>query len=326
MEMICKKLTVIILAVAMMIAFMPALPFVETAYGDIAPSSIDIMVGGASLSPGKYALTDDQGNVTTSGATASNYNVYYHKDAAGNYVLELRNANIKGVYSTNNPYGAGIYFSHDNLDLTITLTGTNTVTGASGGLGSAAIFNGNSNFFATTNQYSSDLTINGTGSLTSSAPNMTGAYDCGIFSIGALNIGESAKVTGVGGNLTSGAIVMAFSLGLCSYTGDINVSGASDVSGIAGTAVSDGECKSIGMWGNGNIAVTDSAKVTGVGKQTTGSKTDTVGRASFGIYSDGSISTGKLAGLNCYSMATDNSFGLGTEGGTVWYATRQVDR
>ena len=135
-----------------------------------------------------YAKTDDNGKVTTEGATASDYNIKWDGTT-----LTLKDAKII-VDNPQNPQSYGIEYS-GNSAITIQLEGENTVTGYRGIETSAAVtisggtlnVNGNSHaIYAGGNIEISDATV---------IAKSTGDYTSGIYTSGGDIIINSGEVT-----------------------------------------------------------------------------------------------------------------------------------
>ena len=130
----------------------------------LAAGSNTVYVGGVALTGSSenivYATTNENGEVTTEGATTDNYNIKWDGST-----LTLRGATIKNeLYADQDPLiyitGAaiGVFNQSGDANLTITLEGTNTIKDVSYGICVLAPSNG-----------SAKLTITGSGSLDVSA-------------------------------------------------------------------------------------------------------------------------------------------------------------
>ena len=120
-----KRLTAILLCLCMALTLLPA-----TAW---AADGETIHVGGVTLTGGAdtpaYAKTDNSGNVTVESASEDAYNIKWDGTT-----LTLDNANISGGHEFSGPWGSGsaaIYYSGGS-DISLILTGENTVTGPNG--------------------------------------------------------------------------------------------------------------------------------------------------------------------------------------------------
>ena len=86
----------------------------------------DIFVGGVGLTSTEatptYAKTDENGTVSTEGATADNYNIKWDGETL----------TLKGATITQGALGGAAIWYYRGSDLNIALVGTNTVTGPSG--------------------------------------------------------------------------------------------------------------------------------------------------------------------------------------------------
>ncbi len=120
-----------------------------------------VYVGGVALAGSKsnpaYATTDESGNVSTTGATADNYNIMWDGST-----LTLNGAKIKGDTSSESFYmTVGIYVFDDsgNVSLKIALEGVNEIFESSHGIWV---------YSSSTNAGNATLTITGSGSLNAS--------------------------------------------------------------------------------------------------------------------------------------------------------------
>ena len=118
-------------------------------------------MGGVALAGSKsnpaYATTDESGNVSTTGATADNYNIMWDGST-----LTLNGAKIKGDTSSESFYmTVGIYVFDDsgNVSLKIALEGVNEIFESSHGIWV---------YSSSTNAGNATLTITGSGSLNAS--------------------------------------------------------------------------------------------------------------------------------------------------------------
>ena len=180
-----KRLTAILLCLCMALTLLPA-----TAW---AADGETIHVGGVTLTGSAdtpaYAKTDNSGNVTFESASEDDYNIKWDGTT-----LTLDNANISGGYGFSGSWDSGsaaIYYSGGS-DISLILTGENTVTGPNG--------DNNASFgiYAYGDSKNSiDLTISGSGSLTATGGDMV-SESYGIFTDNL--IVQSGTVNAAGGN------------------------------------------------------------------------------------------------------------------------------
>lgn len=234
-----------------------------------AANPTTLTVGGTNVLDGSYWKTNADGTLTTDGASAEDYNVYYD----GNGVLTLNNANITGTSSTD--YGAAIYAAGD---LTIELEGSSNAKGVvpSSDMPFSGLY------------VSGTLTIRGEGSLTVNAAENTNSSkpNYGIYALTYIQNG---------GSITSQSGTGAISRGVYAFSGmTVNGGSLTATGGIAtgDTTTSD----SSGICATGTITV-GSATVTAAG----GSGTN-----SYGIYSSCN-STNSLTVTGGNVTATGNS-------------------
>ena len=182
-----KRLTAILLCLCMALTLLPA-----TAW---AADGETIHVGGVTLTGSAdtpaYAKTDNSGNVTVESAREDDYNLKWDGTT-----LTLDNANISGGHEFSGPWDSGsaaIYYSGGS-DISLILTGENTVTGPNGD----DINNASFGIYAYGDSKNSiDLTISGSGSLTVTGGNMV-SESYGIFTDNL--IVQSGTVNAAGGN------------------------------------------------------------------------------------------------------------------------------
>ena len=209
--------------------------------GDPGPDDSNIYVGGVGLTGDKdttaYALTNESGAVTTTGATADNYNIMWDGET-----LTLKGATItQGSYE-----GAAIYCGED-AGINLVLVGDSTVTGPSGdtsngiytrgeltisGDGTLDVSGGGISLFVTGDLTISDGTVTATGGEVSA----NGAYSYGIFTPCDITI-SGGTVTAEGGTASTTGADYAESFGI--YVHDLTVSGGS-VNATGGTASATG--------------------------------------------------------------------------------------
>lgn len=180
-----KRLTAILLCLCMALTLLPA-----TAW---AADGETIHVGGVTLTGSAdtpaYAKTDNSGNVTVESAREDDYNLKWDGTT-----LTLDNANISGGHEFSGPWDSGsaaIYYSGGS-DISLILTGENTVTGPNG--------DNNASFgiYACGDSGNIiDFTISGSGSLTVTGGDMV-SESYGIFTDNL--IVQSGTVNAAGGN------------------------------------------------------------------------------------------------------------------------------
>lgn len=180
-----KRLTAILLCLCMALTLLPA-----TAW---AADGETIHVGGVTLTGSAdtpaYAKTDNSGNVTVESAREDDYNLKWDGTT-----LTLDNANISGGYGFSGSWDSGsaaIYYSGGS-DISLILTGENTVTGPNG--------DNNASFgiYACGDSGNIiDFTISGSGSLTATGGDMV-SESYGIFTDNL--IVQSGTVNAAGGN------------------------------------------------------------------------------------------------------------------------------
>lgn len=210
-----KRLTAILLCLCMALTLLPA-----TAW---AADGETIHVGGVTLTGSAdtpaYAKTDNSGNVTFESASEDDYNIKWDGTT-----LTLDNANISGGYGFSGSWDSGsaaIYYSGGS-DISLILTGENTVTGPNG--------DNNASFgiYAYGDSKNSiDLTISGSGSLTATGGDMV-SESYGIFTDNL--IVQSGTVNAAGGNTVSN------SYGIYAYI-DLTISG--------GTVTAEGSTQAV---------------------------------------------------------------------------------
>ena len=180
-----KRLTAILLCLCMALTLLPA-----TAW---AADGETIHVGGVTLTGSAdtpaYAKTDNSGNVTVESAREDDYNLKWDGTT-----LTLDNADISGGHEFSGPWDSGsaaIYYSGGS-DISLILTGENTVTGPNG--------DNNASFgiYACGDSGNIiDFTISGSGSLTATGGDMV-SESYGIFTDNL--IVQSGTVNAAGGN------------------------------------------------------------------------------------------------------------------------------
>ena len=209
--------------------------------GDPGPDDPNIYVGGVRLTGDKdttaYALTNESGAVTTTGATADNYNIKWDGET-----LTLKGATItQGSYK-----GAAIYCGED-AGIHLVLVGDSTVTVPGGdasrgiytggeltisGDGTLDVSGGGISLFV-----NGDLTISdGTVTATGGGVSANDAYSYGIFTPHDITI-SGGTVTAEGGTASTTGTGYAESFGIS--VRDLTVSGGS-VNATGGTASATG--------------------------------------------------------------------------------------
>ena len=237
--------------------------------GDPGPDDPNLYVGGVGLTGDKdtpaYALTNG-GTVTKDGATADNYNIKWDGET-----LTLKNAAIRGGHQFRPGESAAIYYSGQD-DITLKLSGNNTVTGPGGGDTevSCGVYAG------------SDLTISGDGTLNVSGGEVSAndAYSYGIFTPCDITI-SGGTVTAEGGIASTTGADYAESFGI--FADNVTISGGTvnAVGGTASAAVSKSDACSYGIYAD-NVTISG-GEVTATGG--TASADNTGGHAeSYGIY------------------------------------------
>ena len=241
----------------------------------------NIYVGGVGLTGDKdtpaYALTNG-GTVTKDGATADNYNIMWDGET-----LTLKNAAIRGGHQFRPGESAAIYYSGQD-DITLKLSGNNTVTGPGGGDTevSCGVYAG------------SDLTISGDGTLNVSGGEVSAndAYSYGIFTPCDITI-SGGSVTAEGGTAsTTGSEGYAESFGIFAYNITISGGTVNADGGAASAAGNESYACSYGIYAR-DVIVSD-GEVTATGG--TASADNTGGHAeSYGIYAyDLTVSDGEV--------------------------------
>lgn len=157
-----KRFLSLLCVLALCLGLLPATALAAAPIGQV------LYVGGVQISSTGYWTTDSDGNVTASTAGDTPTDNYIHYDAENN-VLTLHNATIKKGLDYNESIQGGTYISgsaigvfnqNGDAELTITLEGTNTI---------AEVGNGIFVLASSASTGSSNLTIQGDGSLNASA-------------------------------------------------------------------------------------------------------------------------------------------------------------
>ena len=245
------------------------------------PDDLNIYVGGVGLTGSAdtpaYALTNESGAVTTTDAGEDNYNIKWDGET-----LTLKNAAIRGGHQFRPGESAAIYYSGQD-DITLKLSGNNTVTGPGGGDTevSCGVYAG------------SDLTISGDGTLNVSGGEVSAndAYSYGIFTPCDITI-SGGSVTAEGGTASTTGASYAESFGIFAH--NVTISGGA-VNADGGTASADGSesyACSYGIYAD-NVTISG-GEVTATGG--TASAGNTGGHAeSYGIYAyDLTVSDGEV--------------------------------
>lgn len=241
----------------------------------LAGNPTTLTVGGTDVLDGGCCWkTNADGTLTTEGASADNYNVYYD----GNGTLTLKDATINGTATTGH-VGAGIFASGD---LTIVLEGTNTVKGVQDP-------NGDSQSI----RVEGNLTIQGGGSLTAQGADTSEGSSYGIFVIGSFTQ-QGGSVTASGGNVSGNYN----STGLYVYGSTVTVQG--------GTLKATGGATDSGSYG---ISMFSSVTVGNAAVTATGG----TGKYSYGLYIDSSSPSVTLSdngSLTARSESADKAGGI----------------
>jgi lysophospholipase L1-like esterase len=159
----------------------------------------NIYVGGVRLygdeNTTAYAQTDENGQVTTQGATASNYNISWNGET-----LTLNNANIQGGYTFDEWLGsAAIYYTSD-LKIELAAHSTNRVSTEGETDEDVSMYSASMGVYSTGN-----IAISGDGALTITAVGQfgkgieAGGYGGVIISGGTVTV--ASTYTGINGNI-----------------------------------------------------------------------------------------------------------------------------
>lgn len=234
-----------------------------------------LTVGGTNVLNGGCWKTNENGTLTTEGASESDYNVKYDS-ATG--TLTLKDATINGTNTTGH-VGAGIYAGGD---LTIVLEGSSTVKGVLDPNGESQSI-----------RVSGNLTIQGGGSLTAQGAETSSGSSYGIFVIGSFTQ-QGGSVTASGGNVSGNYN----STGLYVYGSTVTVQGGT-LTATGGTTGSG----SYGISANGSVTVSD-ATVTATGG---------TGKYSYGLYvssNSPSVTLSDSGSLTARSGSADKAGGI----------------
>ena len=218
-----KRILSIALTLCLALSLLPASALAEGTAKAVTVGAVTLTSTDAAA---VYATTDGSGAVTTTNATAENYNVMFDGTT-----LTLKNATITGP-AGNSADTCGISCSND---LTVKLEGTNTVTGG-------AATGSNSSYGIRTD---GALTISGTGSLTAAGGTVTdgtatggGGTGCGGTATGN-SIGLSgSSITISGGTVT--ATGAASALSAAPTLTDVTAQGSTNIDGTGAAAYASG--------------------------------------------------------------------------------------
>ena len=224
----------------------------------------NIYVGGVGLYGDKasnttaYALTNESGAVTTTGATADNYTIMWDGET-----LTLSGATITQGSHEN----AAIYYHDRYTAIHLVLMGESTVTGPNSSEGSCGI------------DVSGDLTIDGSGTLTVTGGDVTVTDTTYAISYGidAPDIIISSGTVNATGGTVSGNNAISYGIDASDITisgGIVNATGGTAASGNA----DDSDAESCGIYAD-NVIVSGGA-VTATGGDASGNS------LSYGIYVD----------------------------------------
>ena len=242
-----------------------------------SPNDPSIEVGSVTLygtrSNIDYAITNDNGDVTTDGAGPDHYTIMWDGET-----LTLEGAKISAD-STQSRQGAVYY----DGDLKIELSGENTVSGAHFNLGAPSGFIGNYGIYVSGDvEISGDGTLHSTGGNTDVADGNTdvadgiGVQSTGIYVGGDLEI-KSGTIHSTGGraHITSGE-GSAFSYGIHAV-GCMTVSGGAvyATGSEASTVDANGSTSSFGIYAAGGLNIEGAVTAEGVNKAIEGSVTIT---------------------------------------------------
>ena len=249
------------------------------------PVEADIHVGNlmltASTAEPAYALTSEEGKVTTAGATEENYNIKWDGET-----LTLRDATVtQSSYEFDNGEAAAAIYSLLNLE--VEFTGNNTVTGP-------AVDDKTGD---TCESYGifvddGDLTVSGSGTLNIAGGDITKdnedndvySYESyGIYSnVGNITI-NGGTVNATGGSIYSNGKVPVYSEGIDAYD---NVTIIGSKVKAKGGSINGSEAGSTGIYSyNGDITITDST-VEAVGGEAIAEED---GAYSHGFFSGGDV-------------------------------------
>lgn len=259
-----------------------------------AAAPTTLTVGGTNVLNGGCWKTNENGTLTTEGASESDYNVKYDS-ATG--TLTLKDATINGT-DTIYHVGAGIFASGD---LTIVLEGSSTVKGVQDPNGETQSI-----------RVEGNLTIQGGGSLTAQGAETSSGSSYGIFVIGSFTQ-QGGSVTAIGGNVNGNYT----SRGL--YVSDGTVT-AQDGTLTATGGDTSGSSYGISMLSSSSVTVND-AIVTATGG---------TGNYSYGLYVNSSSSSpSPSVTLSGSGSLTARSGSATSEAGgiyfdNIWGSTRSV--
>ena len=265
--------------------------------GDPGPDDPNIYVGGVGLYGDKdtpaYALTNESGAVTTTGATADNYNIKWDGET-----LTLNNADItQGSYK-----GAAIYCGED-AGIHLVLVGDSTVTGPSGDTSNGIYTRG-------------ELTISGDGTLDVSGGDIA-AISNGLFVNGDLTISDGT-VTATGGEVSANG---AYSYGIFTPC-DLTISGGS-VTAKGGAAEGD-SAESFGIFAD-NLTISGGT-VNAVGGTASATGNESYA-CSYGIYArDVTVSDGEVTATGGSASAVSNAYSNGIDASMITVAPAEREQ
>ena len=200
----------------------------------------NIYVGGVGLYGDKdttaYALTDGNGAVTTTGATADNYTIMWDGET-----LTLSGADIQGAYGFRYNTASASAAIYRTGGLEIALLGANTVSNPGGETNNYGIY------------VYGDLTISGSGSLAASGGQGTaGSY--GIYT-------DWGGVTVSGGTVeTTAGDAAYYSYGIYAFNGDVTVTdGTVNAAGGAADLSYGINADNVTISGDGKVTATGGA-------------------------------------------------------------------
>ena len=257
-----------------------------------AAAPTTLTVGGTNVLNGGCWKTNENGTLTTEGASESDYNVKYDS-ATG--TLTLKDATINGT-DTIYHVGAGIFASGD---LTIVLEGSSTVKGVQDPNGETQSI-----------RVEGNLTIQGGGSLTAQGAETSSGSSYGIFVIGSFTQ-QGGSVTAIGGNVNGNYT----SRGL--YVSDGTVT-AQDGTLTATGGDTSGSSYGISMLSSSSVTVND-AIVTATGG---------TGNYSYGLYVNSSSPSPSVTLSGSGSLTARSGSATSEAGGiyfdNIWGSTRSV--
>ena len=272
-----KKLFSLCMALALCLGLLPV-----TA---LAADGATVYVGNVELTGSTdnpaYAKTDESGTVTTTEATAENYNVMWDGST-----LTLKNATIKEAEEYGNSRESmAIYRQSGNLALA--LVGANTVDALGGGSAASCGINLGNGGLTIRGEEGASLSVFG-----GDTTNTTNSNSCGIYATGAITI-DSGTVT------VTGESASAASYGICAR-GAVTIEDGT-VTATGGNAVRDSygiDASSFTINGGTVVATGGEAAV----------------RYSMGVRADGGITINDGVVTATGDTAPDFSYGMFTSG------------